>query len=81
MVSSLKAQIAAPILSLAPLHAESTCEQRHHVICSTGSAFTVAWSNAGVTELILSDNGVMQGVRASVSAGAARRFPRMRITK
>ncbi len=41
-----------------------------------------AWSNVGVTEQILSDNGTVQTVRASVAAGSgARRFLHLNISK
>ncbi len=42
---------------------------------------TGAWSNAGVSEQTLGDNGNLQTVRASLSTGtAARRFLRLRVT-
>lgn len=41
-----------------------------------------AWSSAGVTEQIVSDNGTVQSVRATFAAGAgATRFARLRATK
>ena len=40
-----------------------------------------AWSGAGVSEQILSDNGTVQAVKAIVAAGADRRFLRLRIFK
>lgn len=40
------------------------------------------WRSAGVTEQILNDNGALQTVRASLSAGAApSRFLRLRVTE
>ena len=42
---------------------------------------TGVWSHAGVTEQVLSDNGTLQTVRASLATGAAqRRFLRLRVT-
>ncbi len=40
-----------------------------------------AWSSAGVTEQILSDNGTVLTVRASFPAGTFSRFARLRVTK
>jgi hypothetical protein len=40
-----------------------------------------AWSSVGVTEQILSDNGTVQTVKASVAAGAAQRFVRLKVSK
>jgi hypothetical protein len=42
-----------------------------------------SWSSAGVTEQILSDNGIVQTVKASVAAGSAggRRFLHLVISK
>ena len=41
-----------------------------------------AWSGAGVTEQILSDNGTVQTVKASVAAGAGgTRFMRLRVVR
>ena len=41
-----------------------------------------SWSSAGVTEQILSDNGTVQTVKASVAAGASgRRFLHLKISK
>lgn len=40
-----------------------------------------SWSNAGVTEQILSDNGTVQTVKASVAAGTGTRFLRLKISK
>jgi autotransporter-associated beta strand protein len=63
---------------------------RANAALADGVTFTVewsdtlapgSWSSVGVTEQILSDNGTMQGVKASVSAGAARRFLRLRVVK
>ena len=43
---------------------------------------TGAWSNVGVTEQILTNNGTVQTVRASVAAGAgSARFLHLKITK
>jgi autotransporter-associated beta strand protein len=40
-----------------------------------------SWSNVGVTEQILSDNGIVQTVRARVAAGTAgRRFVHLKVT-
>ncbi len=56
----------------------------------TGVTITVEWSNTlandwssmGVTEQILSDNGTVQTVRASVAAGAGgRRFLHLKVSK
>ncbi|MBL9146725.1 MAG: choice-of-anchor D domain-containing protein [Verrucomicrobiaceae bacterium] len=57
---------------------------------NAGAVFTVewsdtlpgtGWSNAGVTEQILSDNGTMQQVRASVPVGSqGRRFVHLKVT-
>jgi dolichol kinase len=42
----------------------------------------IVWSDVGVTEQLLSNNGTLQTVRASLSAGAAtRRFVRLRVTE
>ena len=40
-----------------------------------------AWSNAGVSDQILSDNGTAQRVRACAAAGAAARFVRLQVMK
>ncbi len=40
-----------------------------------------AWSGADVSEQILSDNGTVQTIRASVAAGVGTRFLRLRIIK
>jgi hypothetical protein len=41
-----------------------------------------SWSEVGVTEQILSDNGLVQTVRATVPAGSgAQRFARLRVTR
>jgi hypothetical protein len=43
---------------------------------------TNSWSSAGVTEQILSDNGTVQSVKASVAAASGgRRFLRLKISK
>lgn len=43
---------------------------------------TSSWSSAGVTEQILGDNGTLQSVKASVTAGSGgRRFLHLRISK
>ena len=43
---------------------------------------TGVWSDAGVTEQLLNDNGTLQTVLASVSTGTAtRRFLRLRVTE
>ena len=57
---------------------------------SDGIAFTVewsdtlaanSWSNAGVTEQLLTDNGIVQTVKATLSAVTpGRRFVRLTIT-
>jgi hypothetical protein len=39
------------------------------------------WSSAGVTEQILTDNGTVQTVRASVAAGSGARFLHLKITR
>lgn len=40
-----------------------------------------SWSGAGVTQQILSDNGALQAVKASVSAGSGGRgFLHLRVT-
>ena len=39
------------------------------------------WSSAGVTEQILTDNGTVQTVKASVAAGSGPRFLRLRVTR
>ena len=38
------------------------------------------WSTAGVSEMILTDNGTLQTVRANVAAGSGSRFIRLKIT-
>ncbi len=58
---------------------------------SDGLTFTVewsdtlaanSWSNAGVTEQILNDNGIVQSVKATLSAGSSsKRFVHLKITK
>ncbi len=41
-----------------------------------------AWSSLGVTEAILSDNGLVQQVQATLPAGAAgRRFVNLKVTR
>lgn len=40
-----------------------------------------SWSNAGVTEQILSDDGTVQNVRANVATGTLRRFLRLKVVK
>jgi autotransporter-associated beta strand protein len=40
-----------------------------------------SWSSAGVSEQILTDNGMVQIVRASVAAGSGRRFLRLKVSK
>ena len=48
----------------------------------SGTLAAGSWSNAGVSEQILSDNGTLQSVRASLAAGtAAKRFLRLRVTR
>ncbi len=48
----------------------------------TDSLASGAWSSAGVTEQILSDNGIVQTVKASVSVGVSpRQFVRLRVQK
>ena len=42
---------------------------------------TGSWSDAGVTEQILSDNGATQTVRASVARSGGSRFLHLRISK
>jgi hypothetical protein len=42
---------------------------------------TAAWSSAGVTEQILNDNGTVQTVKATLPAGTASRFARLRVAK
>lgn len=42
---------------------------------------TNSWSNVGVTEQILTDNGTVQVVKASAPAGGNRRFVRLKVTK
>ncbi len=42
---------------------------------------TGVWSSAGVTEQILSDNGTVQTVRATLPAGPGPRFVRLRVVK
>ncbi len=57
---------------------------------ATDATFTVewsdtlaagSWSSVGVTEQILTDNGTVQTVRASVAAGTAARFVHLKISK
>ncbi|MCX6867535.1 MAG: LamG domain-containing protein [Verrucomicrobia bacterium] len=40
-----------------------------------------SWSVAGVTETLLGDDGTVQSVRATVSAGEGRRFLRLKVTR
>ncbi len=63
---------------------------RANAALADGFIFSVEWSNtlngtdwstSGVTQQILSDNGTMQTVKASVSAGSTRRFLRLNISK
>lgn len=64
---------------------------RSKAAMADGVSFTVEWSdtlavnlwsNAGVTEQLLSDNGAVQSVRATVSTGAgARRFFHLKVSK
>ena len=42
---------------------------------------TGAWSNAGVTEQILTNNGIVQTITASVAAGFPTRFLHLKVTK
>ncbi|MGB8170134.1 MAG: autotransporter-associated beta strand repeat-containing protein [Chthoniobacteraceae bacterium] len=63
---------------------------RSNAALSEGVTFTVewrdslasgAWSNAGVTEQILSNNGTVQTVKASVAAGTGSRFLHLKISR
>jgi autotransporter-associated beta strand protein len=45
------------------------------------SLTTGAWSSAGVTEQILSDNGTVQTVKASVAAGSGSRFLHLKVSE
>ena len=63
---------------------------RSKAAMSDGVTFTVewsdtlatnSWSNAGVTDQILTDNGTVQVVKASAPAGGNRRFVRLKVTK
>ncbi len=40
-----------------------------------------SWSSAGVSETVLSNNGIVQQVKATVPAGVTRRFARLRVVK
>jgi hypothetical protein len=40
-----------------------------------------SWSVKDVTELVLGDDGIVQSVRATVSAGEGRRFLRLKVTR
>jgi autotransporter-associated beta strand protein len=40
-----------------------------------------SWSNVGVADQILNNNGVVQQVEASVPAGSGKRFVRLRVTR
>jgi autotransporter-associated beta strand protein len=46
----------------------------------TDALSPASWSNAGVTEQVLSDNGSIQTVRATFPAGTGQRFVHLRIT-
>jgi hypothetical protein len=63
---------------------------RSNAALADGVTFTVewrddltsgVWSSAGVTEQILSDNGIVQSVRASVAAGSGKRFLHLKVFK
>jgi predicted neuraminidase len=46
------------------------------------SLATNSWSNVGVTEQVLNDNGTLQTVKASVAAASgSRRFLRLKVSK
>ncbi len=50
----------------------------------TGTSATLAagsWSNVGISEQILNDNGTMQTVRTSVAAGTSRRFLHLKVSQ
>ena len=62
---------------------------RSNAALSDGVTFTAewrdsltsgAWSSAGVTEQILSDNGTVQRVKASVAAGSGSRFFHLKVS-
>ncbi|MCE9608818.1 MAG: DUF6055 domain-containing protein [Chthoniobacter sp.] len=63
---------------------------RSNAALADGATFTAewrddlssgAWSNTGITEQILTDDGTMQTVKASVAAGTFRRFLHLKILK
>ncbi len=63
---------------------------RSRAAMSDGMVFTVewsdtlatgSWSGAGVTEQILTDNGIIQTVLASVAPGSGRRFLHLKVSK
>ena len=63
---------------------------RANAAMSDGVTFTVewrdsltigTWSNAGVTEQILADNGTVQSMKASVAAGVGPRFLHLKVSK
>jgi hypothetical protein len=62
---------------------------RAHAALADGVTFTVewsdtlaagSWSNVGVSEQVLGDNGSVQTVRASIPAGADRRFIHLKVS-
>ncbi len=81
---------AAPTLARAGAKLEFTYT-RANAALADGVTFTVewsdtltagAWSSAGVTEQLLTDNGTVQTVKASVAVGAGgRRFVHLRVSK
>lgn len=63
---------------------------RSRAAMADGVTFTVewsdtllpnSWSHSGVTEELVSDNGAVQTVRASVPAGSGRRFAHLKVAK
>ena len=62
---------------------------RANAALAAGMAFTVEWSdtlasgswtNAGVIQQVLTDNGTTQSVKASIAAGSHRRFLRLKVS-
>ena len=48
---------------------------------SSDSPASASWSTAGVTEIILSDNGTAQQIKATLPAGVMRRFVHLSVTR
>ena len=50
-------------------------------VASSDSPASASWSTAGVTEIILSDDGTAQQIKATLPAGVMRRFVHLSVTR